>query len=162
MVLFFPGNHIQSPPFLSGGRFYGFFFLRDLGGEKKKRQPNFVSKPKLEKIHTFWGLIMTFFCHGFFFFTPNPEGKKRTVKLPPSFLFFWTTDTLVCDYREIKKPPPFVFFIPINDSHHRPSIRYIKNFGNKKMLILDGVFEIKKIFSERVISEKETQNGSSI
>ena len=54
------------------------------------------------------------------------------------------------------------FIIPIHDNHHRPSIRYIKNFGNKKMLILDGVFGIKKIFAGRVISEKETQNGSSM
>ena len=127
MVLFFPGNHIQSPPFLSGGRFYGFFFPSGSGGVKKKnRQPNFVSKPKLEKIHTFWGSIMTFFCHGFFF-TPNPEGKKRTVKLPPSFLFFWTTDTLVCDYREIKKPPPF----------GQPSLSKKEGFPNKmKMLFV--------------------------
>ena len=36
LVLFFPGNHIQSPPFLSGGRFYGFFFPSGSGGWKKK------------------------------------------------------------------------------------------------------------------------------
>ena len=54
------------------------------------------------------------------------------------------------------------FIIPIHHNHHRPSIRYIKNFGNQKMLILDSFFEIKKIFSGRVISEKDTQNESSM
>ena len=38
---------------------------------------------------------------------PNPEGKK-TVKLSPSYLFFRTTDSFVCDNRKIKKPYPFV------------------------------------------------------
>ena len=54
------------------------------------------------------------------------------------------------------------FIIPIHHNHHRPSIGYIMNFGNQKMLVLDCVFEIKKIVSGRVINEKETQNGSSM
>ena len=39
------------------------------------------------------------------------------------------------------------FIIPIHHNHHRPSIGYIMNFGNQKMLVLDCVFEIKKIVS---------------
>ena len=42
-----------------------------------------------------------------FFFRLNPGGKK-TVTFCPSFLFFWTTDSFVCDNME-KKPYPFAF-----------------------------------------------------
>ena len=36
------------------------------------------------------------------FFSPKPEGKKKTVKLPRTYLFFWSTDTFVCDYLKKK------------------------------------------------------------
>ena len=83
-----------------------FFFPRESDGWKKKnREPKLVSEPKLGKIHTF-----LWFDHDFFvtvFFPPlNPEKKKRTAKLSPSFLFSGTTYTFVCDNRENKKPPP--------------------------------------------------------
>ena len=74
-------------------------------GEKKNRRPNFVSKPKIQKNTYFLGFDNDLFLSRFFFH-PKFRGKKRTVKWPPSFRFFWTTDTLVCDYREIKKPSP--------------------------------------------------------
>ena len=108
MVFFFFGYHICPPSFLPGGRFYGFFFFpRDFCPEKKNRQPNLISVPKLRKIHTRSGLKHDFLAHGFFFSVPNPEGKKKTVKLSPSYLFFRTTDSFVCDNRKIKKPSPF-------------------------------------------------------
>ena len=48
----------------------------------------------------------TFFQCGFFF-PSKPEGKKKTVKLRPTFLYFWSIDTFRCGYQKIKKPTPF-------------------------------------------------------
>ena len=107
LVFLFSGNHIWLPSFLFGGWFYGFFFLSGFLAKKKNRQPNFFSIPKLEKIQTCLGKNHEYLLHGFFFFVPNPERKKKTVKLSPSYLFFQSTDSFVCDYRIKKKPTPF-------------------------------------------------------
>ena len=75
---FFPVITYNLLPSSLEDDFTVFFFPSGSGGVKKKnRQPNFVSKPKLEKIHAFWGLIMTFFCHGFFFSPEIPREKKE-------------------------------------------------------------------------------------
>ena len=105
--LFFFGYHICPPSFLPGGRFYGFFFSLGIFVRKKKnRQPNLISVPKLRKIHTRSGLNHDFLAHGFFF-RAKSRGKKKTVKLSPSYLFSRTTDSFVCDNRKIKKLFPF-------------------------------------------------------
>ena len=47
----------------------------------------------------------TFFQSDFFFLQKPRE--KKTVKLRPTFLYFWSIDTFRCGYQKIKKPTPF-------------------------------------------------------
>ena len=49
MVLFFPGCHIWTPPFLSGTQFYVLIFLSGFCARKKKPSTNLYLNPKLWK-----------------------------------------------------------------------------------------------------------------
>ena len=105
MFYFFRLSHMSSllPPWRTILRF--FFSPAGFLSGKKNRRPNLFEIPKLGKIRTQSGLNHDFSPH-VFFFMPNPEGKK-TVKLSPSYLFFRSIDSFVCDNRKIKKPSPF-------------------------------------------------------
>ena len=76
-----------------------FFFRRDSELEKKNRQPNLISTGNYGKKQKQFRIFHDFFHHGFFF-PAKSRGKKKTVKLSPSFLFFWTIDSFVCDNLE--------------------------------------------------------------
>ena len=77
-----------------------FFFPSGFGaGKKKNRKPKLSLSPRLGKKRELVWEKLRFFRHGFFF-PDKSRGKKKTVKICPSFLFFWTTDSFVCDNRE--------------------------------------------------------------
>ena len=72
--------HIYPPSFLPGGRFYGVFFPSGFLAGKKKPPAKFDLDPKTWKNPHPVGNKSRLFTPRFFFFVPNPEGKKKTVK----------------------------------------------------------------------------------
>ena len=97
-MVFFPGQHIQPPPFLTEGRTV-FSFLRDLEVGKKTIIQNWYLNKYKEKYIAVCGSITTFFL-----------SRKITLFLS----IFWITDTLTFDNQKkthIPLLPCWVFIV---------------------------------------------------
>ena len=91
---FFFGYHICPPSFLSGGWFYGFFFPRDFGLEKKKPSTKLDLNPKVEKNPQVFEIHLRHIASRFFFSRPDPGGKKNRKII--SFLPISSDDRQFC------------------------------------------------------------------
>ena len=101
--------HIISPPFLSTGRFYDFFFPKVgiLRGEKKiKIKP--PPKVCLETILGRFPICLGFDLHVFwvrFFFHHKSRGKKNPLKFLLSSYFCWRPTVLYVIPTKTNHPP---------------------------------------------------------
>ena len=91
---FFWLSHMSSflPPWRTILRF--FFFPRDFCPEKKKPSTKFDLNPKIRKNPFPFGIKSRLFTPRFFFFMPNPEGKKNRKII--SFLPIFSDDRQFC------------------------------------------------------------------
>ena len=106
MVFIFLCYQIHSPSFLCRSWFHGVFFSVGIRGWKKKKpSAKFNLIPQIRgKIIPVWDLFKLY-LNTVFFFPAKSRGKKKTVKLSPSYLFFRTTDSFVCDNQKLKTIP---------------------------------------------------------
>ena len=96
-TVFFPSGAKKKPPTK--------LIIRPSAEMGKKTSTNFDFWHKIwQKMPIFSGKNAIFSMR--FFFLPNPEGKEKTVKFGPSFIYFCTTNSFICYYREKKKTIP--------------------------------------------------------
>ena len=118
IVFIFSCYNIWSPTYLHRSSFFCFFFFPRV--KKKNRAhffvffhflPSFVQKLSRNLVFRWLFGINLGLC---FFFTLNPEGKKKTRKYPPTYLFLRRPSLLYVITRKRKNYTPLLENSPQN------------------------------------------------